>query len=89
MSGSGEPDLVHKIGQTPVWHLQGGRFTLVLPEWSVGTADVLDDAGDNVRVTVHEDLAHECWTRVYAEDYLYLWLVSHSRRPSPDAPEST
>jgi predicted peptidase len=79
MCGSGDPSLVHNIGQTPVWLFQGGRDTLVLPEWPLKTADALDRAGGNVRVTVHEDLAHDCWTRVYGGEDFYNWLLSHSR----------
>jgi len=80
--GAGQPALVHNIGKTPVWLFQGGRDTLVLPEWPLRTADALDEAGGNVRVTVHEDLAHECWIRVYAGEDFYSWLLSHSRGSS-------
>lgn len=86
MCGAGDSTLVHNIGDTPVWLFQGGRDTLVLPEWSLKTADALDEAGGNVRVTVHEDLAHECWTRVYAGEDFYKWLLSHSRKSSSKAP---
>jgi predicted peptidase len=85
MCGAGEPGLVHHIGRTPVWLFQGGRDTLVLPEWPLKTADALDEAGGDVRVTVHEDLAHECWTRVYAGEDFYHWLLSHCRESPPKA----
>jgi predicted peptidase len=77
--GAGELDEVHKIGHTPVWLFQGGRDDLVLPEWSLATADTLDEAGGDVRVTVHEDLAHDCWTRVYGGRDLYDWFLSNAR----------
>ena len=80
MCGAGALDEVQQIGQTPVWLFQGGRDDLVLPEWSVATADALDQSGGSVRVTVHEDLSHDCWTRVYGGQDLYDWLLSHARQ---------
>lgn len=77
--GAGENDLVHRIGQLPVWLFQGGRDTVVLAEWSLATADALDEAGGNVRVTVHEELGHDSWTRPYAGQELYDWFLSHRR----------
>jgi len=79
LCGAGDLDLVHQIGATPVWVFQGGRDDLVLPEWTLATADALDRAGGNVRVTVHEDLGHDCWTRVYGGQDVYDWLLSHKR----------
>jgi predicted peptidase len=78
--GAGDLSEAHRIGRTPVWLFQGGRDDLVLPEWSLATADALDQAGGDVRVTVHEDLGHDCWTRVYGGQDLYDWLLSHTRR---------
>ena len=79
MCGAGEASQVHRIGQTPVWLFQGGRDDLVRPEWPLSTAEALDQAGGNMRVTVHEDLAHDCWTRVYGGQDLYDWFLSHVR----------
>lgn len=82
--GVGDLSEVHRIGGLPVWLFQGGRDDLVLPEWSLATAEALDRAGGNVRVTVHEDLGHDCWTRVYGGQDLYDWFLSHVRRkPGP------
>ena len=77
--GAGDNYQVHKIGKTPVWLFQGGRDNVVPPEISLKTADILDAAGGNVRVTVHEDLSHDCWTRVYSGEDIYNWFLSHSR----------
>jgi predicted peptidase len=77
--GAGPPDLAGKIGQLPVWLFQGGRDTVVRPEWTLATADALDLAGGNVRVTVHEDLSHDSWTRVYEGKDLYDWFLAHRR----------
>ena len=77
--GAGPPDLAHKIGQLPVWLFQGGRDSVVRPEWALATAEALDLAGGDVRVTVHEDLSHDSWTRVYQGKDLYDWFLAHRR----------
>jgi predicted esterase len=79
MCGAGDPAQVARIGRTPVWLFHGGRDPLVRPEWSLATAEALDRAGGDVRVTVHEDLTHDCWTRVYGGQDLYDWFLSHAR----------
>jgi len=77
--GAGDPSTVAQIGDLPVWLFQGGRDPLVRPEWTLATAEALDRAGGNVRVTVHEDLGHDCWARVYGGQDVYDWLLSHKR----------
>jgi hypothetical protein len=43
--------------------------------------NALEQAGhQSVRLTIHEDLGHDVWMRVYAGEDLYNWLLSH-RRP--------
>ena len=44
-------------------------------------ANALERTGhQSVRLTIHEDLGHDCWTRVYAGQDLYDWFLSHKRR---------
>ena len=46
-----------------------------------GPVNALDRAGHpSVRFTVHEDLGHDCWTRVYGGQDLYSWLLEQRRR---------
>lgn len=80
LCGAGNPDDAKKIGKTPVWLFQGGRDRVILPQWSLEMADSLDAAGGNVIVTVHEDLGHDCWTRVYSGKDLYDWLLKNTKR---------
>ncbi|MFN8465919.1 MAG: prolyl oligopeptidase family serine peptidase [Caldilineaceae bacterium] len=64
----------------PVWMFQGGRDRVVKPEWAYDLANALERAGHpSVRFTVHEDLGHDCWTRVYAGQDLYSWLLEQSK----------
>jgi predicted peptidase len=43
-------------------------------------AQALEKAGHSaVRFTVHEDLPHNVWTRVYEGSDIYDWLLKHRR----------
>lgn len=66
--------------EMPIWMFQGGRDLVVKPEWVYDLANALDRAGHrSVRFTVHEDLGHDCWTRVYGGQDLYSWLLEQHR----------
>lgn len=66
--------------QTPFWIFHGGRDTLIKPHWAYDMANALESAGHNsVRLTIHEDLAHDCWTRMYGGQDLYDWFLNHER----------
>lgn len=78
--GAGNVKQVGRLveAKTPVWVFQGGRDTVVRPEWVLSTVKALEAAGHSaVRLTVHEDLGHNVWTRVYEGWDLYNWFLSH------------
>lgn len=76
--GGGNPALAHRLAevQMPVWIFHGGRDEVVLPKYSYEMANALEEAGhESVRFTVHEDLPHNCWDRVYSGEDIYNWLL--------------
>ncbi|MDE0107058.1 MAG: dienelactone hydrolase family protein [Bryobacterales bacterium] len=85
--GPGVPSRVDRIADAklPVWVFQGGRDTVVRPERVLETVVALEAAGHpDVRFTVHEDLGHNVWTRVYEGWDLYAWLLAHRRQAGTD-----
>jgi len=81
--GPGDPSRVDRIADAklPVWVFQGGRDTVVRPERVLETVVALEAAGHpDVRFTVHEDLGHNVWTRVYEGWDLYEWFLAHRRQ---------
>jgi predicted peptidase len=63
----------------PIWMFHGGRDEVIKPEWAYDLANALERAGHpSVRFTVHEDLGHDCWTRVYGGQDIYHWFLAHS-----------
>lgn len=66
--------------QLPIWIFHGGRDPVVKVEWAYELTAALEAAGHrSVRFTVHEDLGHDCWTRVYGGQDLYTWFLQHRR----------
>jgi predicted peptidase len=81
--GPGDPSKMQPIADAklPIWIHQGGRDTTVSAESVLASAKALEAAGHpEVRFTVHEDLGHNVWTRVYEGDDLYNWLLRNRRK---------
>ena len=81
--GAGDPSKMQPIADAklPIWIHQGGRDTTVSAESVLASAKALEAAGHpEVRFTVHEDLAHNVWTRVYEGDDLYNWFLRQRRK---------
>lgn len=80
--GWGHPDLMAPIAKAslPVWAFAGGRDTAVQKKFFYAGINKLEASGDSeVRFTVHEDLGHDAWKRIYASKDLYDWLLAHQR----------
>jgi predicted peptidase len=81
--GVADPKVIPMIAEAklPIWIIQGGKDTLVRPEWVTQSAIDLEKAGHpDVRFTVHEDMNHNVWTRAYEGWDLYYWMLSHRRK---------
>ena len=65
----------------PIWIFGGGRDRVVLVGWLHELVQALEEAGHTaVRFTVHKDLGHDAWKRVYAGQDLYDWFLLHVRQ---------
>lgn len=76
------PDLVDSIAaaEVPVWCFAGGRDKNYPPQNFYAGMNKLERLSPaEVRFTVEEDMGHDVWTRVYAGEDIYRWLLSHSR----------
>jgi predicted peptidase len=81
--GAADPKVIPLIAEAklPIWIFEGGKDPVVRPEWVTQSAIDLEKAGHpNVRYTVHEDLPHDVWTRVYGGWDIYYWFLSHRRK---------
>ena len=76
--GWGHPELMAPIAahKVPVWVFAGGRDRTVEKSYFYAGVNQLEQAGGEVRFTVHEDMSHDVWRRVYEGADLYSWLLS-------------
>lgn len=80
--GYGHPAGVDPIAEheLPVWCFAGGRDRVVEPRYFYPTMNRLEELGhDNIRFTIHEDMGHDTWVRVYKGRDLYDWFLEHRR----------
>jgi predicted peptidase len=80
--GYAHPDLIDSIADAgiPVWCFAGGRDLVVPVGYFYPGMNKLEDLSSaEVRFTVEEDMNHDVWTRVYAGEDIYRWLLSQSR----------
>lgn len=83
--GYGHPDQMPPIAeaQLPVWAFAGGLdFTVPKQYFYRGLNELKNTGHPHVLFTVHEDLAHDAWKRVYASEDLYSWFLTHQKKES-------
>lgn len=80
--GFGHPDLVEPIAeyQIPVWCFAGGRdYVVDKSHFYAGLNKLESLSSAPVRFTVHEDMGHDTWKRVYAGEDIYQWMLNQKR----------
>jgi predicted peptidase len=80
------PDLVGPIARArlPVWVFTGGRDPYFQVKNFYPGLNKLEELGDpEVRFTIHADMGHNSWNRVYAGQDLYDWFLTHQRPAGP------
>ena len=80
--GFGHPDLAEPIAKAklPLWQFAGGRDPSVPVRQMYPLLNRLEALGHpQVRFTVHADLGHFTWVRVYGGQDVYTWMLSHSK----------
>jgi len=80
--GYGHPDLTEPIArhQIPLWAFAGGRDNAVPPNHFYPALNALESYGHkNVLFTIHADLGHDAWKRIYAGHDLYDWMLEQRR----------
>lgn len=80
--GWGHPDYMEPIAKAglPVWAYAGGLDPVVQPRYFYAGLNRLKSLSKaEVRFTIHEDLGHDTWRRVYGGSDLYEWLLSKKR----------
>ncbi len=84
--GWGHPDLMAPLAESeiPIWVFAGGRDAAVPAKFFFAGLNELERLGHpDVRFTVHEDMNHDVWERVYGGRDVYDWLLKHRREEGP------
>jgi predicted peptidase len=78
--GYGHPVLMEPIAaaKLPIWCFAGGRDQAVHARHFYAGMNELESLGHHdFRFTIEADMGHDVWTRVYAGNDVYDWLLAH------------
>ena len=78
--GWGHPSMMAPIAnaQLPVWAFAGGRDPVIEAQYFYPGINKLEELGHkSVRFTIHSDMGHDVWRRVYGGNDVYDWLLQH------------
>ncbi|MFK5957788.1 MAG: prolyl oligopeptidase family serine peptidase [Lutibacter sp.] len=81
--GWGHPILMDSIAKykIPVWQFAGGRDQVIPVKYFYEGLNKLEKLGHkNIRFTIHEDLSHDTWKRIYEGNDIYNWLLDQKRK---------
>ncbi len=81
--GFGHPDLMESIAKAkvPVWCFAGGRDggNNHVKYFYPGMNKLEELGHKDIRFTVHEEMGHDTWKRVYEGEDIYRWFLNHSK----------
>jgi len=80
--GWGHPILMDSIAKykIPVWQFAGGRDQVIPVKYFYEGLNKLEKLGHhNIRFTIHEDMSHDTWRRVYEGNDIYNWLLENKK----------
>jgi len=74
--GGGDPDMMPKLKNLPIWAFHGEKDAVVPPARSIAMIDALRQAGGQPKLTLYPGVGHDSWRRAYAEPELMAWLFA-------------
>lgn len=81
--GGGDAPYVRRISHLPTRVAHGAKDDAIPISESQQMVDALRAAGGDVEFTVYPDATHDVWTRTFADDGLYQWMIAQRRRRLP------
>jgi predicted peptidase len=77
--GTWTPVVACRLKNVPVWAFHGAEDDVVPLAGDQAMVDAINACGGDGRLTVYPDTGHDAWTRAYADERLYAWLLGHRR----------
>jgi len=77
--GGGDPAAAKKITEVPIWAFHGSADQVVPPSRSQAMIDAIKKrGGTKAKLTIYPGVNHNSWSKTYANEKVYEWLLSHS-----------
>ncbi len=78
--GRGDPKQAEKIKDLPCWAFHGDADPAVKVTGSRDMIAAIKKAGGHPKYTEYPGVGHNSWTKAYATDELYTWLLKQSKK---------
>src|SRR5207237_821789 len=75
-----DPKKAKALKTLPVWAFHGAKDNTVKLDESQRMVDALRKIGNDAKLTVYPEAAHDSWTETYNNRALYDWFFQHERR---------
>ena len=76
--GGGNPAGARKLVNTPIWAFHGDADGVVKATLSKLMIKAIEKAGGKkAKLTLYPGVGHNSWSRAYANEEVYKWLLSH------------
>lgn len=72
--------VTREMARLPVWAFHGEDDPVVSVDDSRRLIGAVEALGGEARLTTYPGVAHDAWTRAYATDALFTWLLAQRRR---------
>ena len=78
--GGGEEIFADRIRDIPVWAFHGQEDPVVPVKRTIDMVEAVKKHGGDARMSIYPGVGHDSWKKAYADEELYKWLLSHSRK---------
>ncbi len=66
--------------KTPAWAFHGKLDKTVYAIESENMVKAINASGGSAKLTIYDELEHNCWDVTYFNDQIYEWLLSHKKQ---------
>ena len=73
--GGADINQLERLNDLPIWLFHGKKDDIYPSESSILIFKMLKNNNSNVKLTIYDDLGHDCWTRTYEKEQVYEWLL--------------
>ncbi len=77
--GGGDASLAYRVKDVPIWAFHGDQDKTILPKRSRDMINAIKLAGGNPIYTEYKGVAHDSWTKAYANQEMLNWMFSQNK----------